>query len=200
MQSGELEVTGANILGTVSLHDQVVYTLGTYGAGRFIGTADSNVTFREETDCSLWAWLSARAEVTGPEDLEILLLGWTVPESVANGAPMESVGVHLPPMYVDNPAQLAADYDVVAYFESSYARSGTDQPSDAEMQTLLDYAFVHGKGLYLSSEYSPHLNTNDLASVNRLFVPLGLRSLEVSLNWGGASGEIEFACFPAPAG
>ena len=103
-------------------------------------------------------------------------------------------------MYVGNPEQLAADYKFVMYFEGSYQYDNGDAPTAEEVQTLLDYVSLHGGGLYVSSEYLGYLQPNDLASVNRILMPLGVESLEVNLNWGGASGLVDIACFPTPEG
>lgn len=64
---------------------------------------------------------------------------------------------------------------------------------------------VHGGGVYVSSEFADpvlnaYLDQGDLDSVNRLLVPLGLQSLQVSLDWGDVDGNIDFDCFPPPAG
>jgi hypothetical protein len=91
------------------------------------------------------------------------------------------------------------------YLEASGQFDGGDAPSDAEMQTLLDYVSMHGGGLYVVSEFADpnfgaYLNQNDLDSVNRVMQPLGVTALQVSLNWGNVDGNIEFECFPPPVG
>lgn len=200
-QSGVLDVFGADVFATAELQSQVVYALGTYGAGRFIAIADSALPFQELGDCPLVSWLSGGNEMPTmlwfgwtPSDGPI---GWNVPGAI-------DAGVHLPAQYVGNPAQLLADFDIVMYLEGSGQFDGGDEPSDAEMQTVLDYIQMGG-GAYVSSEFAnmagtAYLTPDDLDSVNRLMVPLGVESLQVSLNWGAADGEIDFECFPPPAG
>lgn len=202
MQSGVFEVQGANVFATALLEGQVVYALGTAGTGRFIATADSSLPFMEVSNCPLVAWLAG----TRAPQPTMLYFGWTPSDGpIVWTYPGDAAGVHLPAQYIGNPAQLAADYDIVMYLEASGQFDMGDQPTDAEMQTLVDYATVHGGGLYVSSEFADpnggaYLNANDLVSVNRVLEPLGLLALQVSLNWGNVDGNIEFECFPPPAG
>ena len=207
-QSGVFEVTGANVFATAVLADpmgnpQDVYALGTYGPGRFIATADSSLPFNEVSDCPLTSWLGGG--VAG--DPALLYFGWTPQDGPIQCAVpgMVAAGVHLPAQYIGNPALLRADFDIVMYLEASGQFDAGDEPSDQEMQTLLDYVQLHGGGAYVSSEFADptfgaYLNQNDLDSVNRLLGPLGLQSLQVSLDWGDVDGNIDFDCFPPPAG
>lgn len=202
-QSGVFEVTGANVFATAVLAGQDVYALGTYGTGRFIATADSSLPFNEVSDCPLTSWLGGG--VVG--DPALLYFGWTPQDGPIQFAVpgMVGAGVHLPAQYIGNPAQLRADFDIVMYLEASGQFDAGDEPSDQEMQTLLDYVQLHGGGAYVNSEFADptfgaYLNQNDLDSVNRLLVPLGLESLQVSLDWGDVDGNIDFDCFPPPAG
>jgi hypothetical protein len=201
-QSGVFDVFGANVFATAVLTDQDVYALGTHGAGRFIATADSSLPFNEVSDCPLMTWLAG-----GVEAPALLWFGWTPSDGPINWAVPGAVGagVHLPAQYIGNPAQLAADYDIVMYLEASGQFDGGDEPTDQELQTLLDYISIHGGGAYVSSEFADpasnaYLNQNDLDSVNRVLVPLGLESLQVNLDWGNVDGNIDFDCFPPPAG
>jgi hypothetical protein len=201
-QSGVFDVTGTNIFATAELESQIVYALGTYGAGRFIATADSSLPFNETSDCPIVEWLGG----SGGPNPTLFWFGWTTTDGPISWTyPGMSAGVHLPAQYIGDPAALAADYDIVMYLEASGQFDAGDQPSDAEMQTLLDYVQIHGGGLYVSSEFADpnggaYLNATDLASVNRVLLPLGLESLQVSLNWGNVDGNIDFDCFPAPVG
>jgi hypothetical protein len=201
MQSGVFEITGDNVFATATLQNEIVYALGNYGNGRFIASADSSLPFNEVTDCPLHAWLAGTESVPS-----IFWFGWTDSDGPINfNVAATEGGVHLPPEYIGDPAQLAADYDIVMYLEASGQFDGGDEPSDAEMQTLLDYVSVHGGGLYAVSEFADpnfgaYLNQNDLDSVNRLMEPLGVMALQVSLNWGNVDGNIEFECFPPPVG
>jgi len=64
-------------------------------------------------------------------------------------------------------------------------------------------AVADGGGLYVVSEFSngnAYLNQDDLDSINRVMMPLGVEAQMVSLNWGNVDGNIEFDCFPAPVG
>lgn len=201
-QSGVFEVTGPNVFATAELAGQDVYALGTYGTGRFIATADSSLPFNEVSDCPLTSWLAG-----GEAAPALLYFGWTLQDGpIQFSVPgMVAAGVHLPAQYIGNPAQLRADFDIVMYLEASGQFDGGDEPSDQEMQTLLDYVQLHGGGAYVSSEFADpgfgaYLNQNDLDSVNRVFVPLGLESLQMNLDWGDVDGNIDFDCFPPPAG
>ncbi len=201
MQSGVFSVEGKNVFATATLMDQVVYALGTHGAGRFIATADSALPFNEVSDCPLVDWLGG-----GVAEPKLFWFGWSAIDGPAAWTyPGDSAGVHLPDQYVGNPGLLAADYDIVMYLEASGQFDDGDQPSDAEMQTLVDYVNLHGGGLYISSEFAEpsgfaYLTPVDLASINRALVPLGLTALQVSLEWGNVDGNIDFQCFPPPAG
>ena len=200
-QSGVFQISGDDVFATATLQNEIVYAMGNYGNGRFIASADSSLPFNEMTNCPLHAWL-AETEATP----SILWFGWTDSDGpIAFSINATEAGVHLPGQYIGNPAQLAADYDIVMYLEASGQFDGGDEPSDAEMQTLLDFAFIHGGGLYVVSEFADpnfgaYLNQNDLDSVNRVMQPMGVTSLQVSLNWGNVDGNIEFECFPPPVG
>lgn len=200
MQSGVFEITGDNVFATATLQNEIVYALGNYGSGRFIASADSSLPFNEMTNCPLHAWLAGTEAQPS-----ILWFGWTDFDGPINFNIMaDEGGVHLPAQYIGNPAQLAADYDIVMYLEASGQFDGGDEPSDAEMQTLLDFVQMHGGGLYAVSEFAngfgAYLNQNDLDSVNRVMQPMGVTALEVSLDWGNVDGNIEFECFPPPVG
>lgn len=206
-QSGVFDVFGANVFATAVLLDpmgmpQDVYALGTYGSGRFIATADSSLPFNEVSDCPLVSWLSG-----GEESPAVMWFGWTPTDGPINWTIPGGVGegVHLPAQYIGNPALLRADYDIVMYLEASHQFDGGDEPSDPELQTLLDYVQLHGGGVYISSEFADpvsnaYLDQGDLDSVNRVLIPLGIEALQVSLNWGNVDGNIDFDCFPPPAG
>jgi hypothetical protein len=86
------------------------------------------------------------------------------------------------------------------YLEGSHQFDQDDEPTDAEMQTVLDFVSIHGGGVYVSSEFQGYMNEDDIDSVNRLFQPMGVTGLLQNLNWGNVNGNIEFECFPAPAG
>lgn len=199
-QSGVFSVSGTNVFATAQLQGQDVYALGTHGSGRFIATADSSLPFNEVSDCPIVEWLGN----AGPAPT-LFWFGWTPSDGPINWTyPGTSSGVHLPPEYIGAPAALLADFDIVMYLEASGQFDAGDQPSDAEMQTLVDYASMGG-GLYVSSEFADplggaYLNATDLASVNRVLEPLGLQALQVSLDWGNVDGNIDFDCFPAPVG
>lgn len=199
-QSGALEDQGASLLGTVVLDSRFVYGLGTYGAGRYIATADNRLVYREQTDCPLHQWLTQTPDPAP----SILMFGLGRFERVYHVIPEDNLtesSIHLPDAYVGDPARLAQDFDLVIYFEGSAQYDEDDEPTDAEVQTVLDYVRVHGGGLYIVSEFADagtrvYLDPGDLASVNRFLTPLGLESLQLNLDWGDAEGSIQFDCFP----
>lgn len=201
-QSGVLDLDGAEVIGTAELMNEIVYVMGTYGAGRFIAVADSSLPMNEESDCPIHPWLAGSSVVDPP----MLVFGWaegegTNPDNPTWAGPNQtSSNIHMPAQYIGDPAALANDFDIVLYLESSHQYDEGDEPTDEEMQTLLDYVNIHGGGLYISGEFANpdgfYLNAIDLASVNRLFNPIGLNQPELSLNWGDVSGDIDFECFP----
>lgn len=201
-QSGALGITGPNVFATAELQGQVVYALGTHGEGRFIAVADSSLPFNEVTDCPLLAWLAG----TQAPNPKLFWFGWGMWDGPADwDYPGVMSDYHLPPEYVGHPEKLAADFDIVYYIEGTSQANQTEQPTDEEMQTVLDYVSVYGGGLYVSSEYvnldlGAYLTPADIDSVNRLMKPLGVEALLVDLDWGGVNGEIDFACFPTPPG
>lgn len=197
MQSGVLKVNGMNVFATAQLQGQIVYALGTHGAGRFIATADTSLPFNEQTNCPIVPWLAG----TQAPNPTLFWFGWGPSDGPKQwNYPGMSSGIHLPPEYIGNPAKLAADFDMVLYLEGSGQFDGGDQPSDEEIQTILDFVSIHGGGLYVSSEFAGYLKPADYVSVNRLMVPMGVEALEVNLDWGNVDGQIDFTCFPAPPG
>lgn len=196
-QSGTLAITGNNVFATAQLQGQTVYALGTAGSGRFIATADSSLPFNEQTECPILEWLAG-----GPDPNPTLFwFGWGPSDGPQGWSyPGDSSGIHLPPQYVGNPAQLAMDYDIVMYLEGSGQYDMGDQPTNLEMQTLVEFVTIYGGGAYISSEFAGYLQPADYASINRALQPLGVEALAVNLNWGNVDGQIDFTCFPAPAG
>lgn len=193
MQSGVLDASGGGVFATAQLQGQDVYAIGTYGSGRFIATADSSLPFNEVSDCPLTEWLAANGGVQP----KVMIFGWGPGDGPGNwNVQYDKFGIHLPPQYIGNPGQLAADYDIVMYLEGS-GQFGNDQPSDQEIDTLLDF-ITAGGGAYVSSEFFGYLNDADIASVNRLLTPLGSSALPQNLNWGNVDGQIDFECFPEP--
>lgn len=200
MQSGVFTIEGGDVFATAQLQGQIVYAVGTHGLGRYVATADSSLPFNEVTDCPIWDWLAGNGGVQP----KILYFGWSQADGPKQwNVPSDAAGIHLPAQYVGNAAQLRADYDIVMYLEGSGQFDMGDQPSDAEMNTLLDYMATHGGGMYISSEFADpnsnaYLNQKDLMSVNRVLKPLGITAEQVSLNWGNVDGNIQFECFPEP--
>jgi len=200
MQSGVFTIEGGDVFATAQLQGQIVYAVGTHGLGRYVATADSSLPFNEVTDCPIWDWLAGNGGVQP----KILYFGWSQADGPKQwSVPSDAAGIHLPAQYVGNAAQLRADYDIVMYLEGSGQFDNGDQPSDAEMDTLLDYMAAHGGGMYISSEFADpnsnaYLNLKDLMSVNRVLKPLGITAEQVSLNWGNVDGNIQFECFPEP--
>lgn len=195
MQSGVIQVDGPKVFATAQLQGQIVYAMGTYGAGRFIATADTSLPFNEQTDCPIVPWLAGTQE----PNPTLFWFGWGPSDGPKQwNYPGMSAGIHLPPEYIGDPAKLRAEFDMVMYLEGSGQFDNGDQPSDEEMQTILDYVSIHGGGVYVSSEFAGYLKTADYVSVNRLLVPMGVTALEVNLDWGNVDGQIDFTCFPAP--
>ena len=197
--SGALRIIDdTNIFGTAELRGQIVYTIGTHGEGRFIATSDTALPFEEVTDCPLHRWLA------GTDDRQSLIFGFSREDKLYGWANESNLiwSVHLPPQYVGDPAALRADFDIVMYMEGSrlFDSDAGDEPTDAEMQTLLDFVAIEGGGLYVTSEFDPYNNQVDLDSVNRLMRPLGVEAVLADIDWGGAMGTAQFEYFPPPVG
>ncbi len=192
MQSGTLTLFGENVFASAALEGQPVYALGNRGPGRFIAAADFSLPLNEETDCPLVSWLGQAQDTP-----RLLVLGRAEPMDVLGQT--HPAQPHLPQAYVGEPQALRDDFDIVAYYEESAFLDEGETPSDQEVATLLGFLDAGG-GLVVSSEYARenggYLTPEDLLSVNRLLEPLGVRALAVDLNWGDASGAIEFPCFP----
>ena len=190
--SSFLALPGTEYLGSATLElDQIIYALDDPGAGRVIYTADTNLLYTEITDCPLWEWLGQ----TGDQLPNVLSFGRYLCDGLGNnlGAypSLTYAGDHLPAQYVNNTAQLAADYDAVIY--CTLAAS-----SEAELLTIVDYVLDEGGGLYLASEYWGFINQGDLDAVNTIAAPLGTEFQATNLDWGQANGDIAFECFPPP--
>jgi hypothetical protein len=183
---------GTEFLGYATLEgDQIIYALDEVGNGRVIYTADTNILYKEITDCPLWEWLGQ----TGDTLPKVLSFGRYLCDGVGNDLGMYPdltyAGNNLPAQFINNPAALAQEYDAVIYC----TLAGT---SAAEAQTIVDYVTDHGGGLYLASEYWGFLNQNDLNTINMIGNPLGVEFKATNLDWGQANGDIDFACFPDP--
>ncbi len=192
-QSSSFEaLPGTEFMGYATLEgDQIIYALDEVDAGRVIYTADTNLLYTEITDCPMWEWLGQ----SGEELPNVLSFGRYLCDGVGNNLGnypnLTYAGDHLPPQYVGNPAQLAADYDAVIYCTLASTSAG-------EAQTIVDYVTVEGGGLYLASEYWGFLNQGDVDAINTIANPLGVDFKATNLDWGQANGDIEFDCFPEP--
>ncbi|MEZ4380019.1 MAG: hypothetical protein R3A79_01635 [Nannocystaceae bacterium] len=190
--SSFVPLQGTEFMGFATLEgDKIIYATDEVGAGRVIYTADTNILYNEVTDCPLWEWLGD----SGDQLPKVLSFGRNLcgglGNNLANYPDLTYAGASLPGQYVNNPAQLAADYDAVIYCTIA-------STSDAEAQTLVDYVQAHGGGLYLASEYFGFLSQADVNRINTIGNPLGVDFLTTNLDWGQANGEIGFSCFPKP--
>ncbi len=192
MQSGGIIVNDNQaVFATASLSGEVVYAMGDFGNGRFIASGDSSLPFKEVTDCPITDWLGGTTNTPS-----ILIFGWGPSDGPGTWpAGSDIQGIHLPAQYIGNPALLKTDFDIIVYLEGS-GQFGTAEPSDPEMQTVLDFVQNEGGGAYVTSEFLGYLNTTDITSVNRLMIPMGVEANPINLNWGGVDGEIAFECFP----
>ena len=191
-QSGGIIVNdNMAVFATAELMNEIVYAMGDYGAGRFIASGDSSLPFKEVTDCPIVEWLGGNGLTPS-----ILIFGWGPSDGPGSWPPQADIqGIHLPAQYIGNAAQLKADYDIIVYLEGS-GQFGTDEPTDQEMDTVLDFMSTYGGGVYITSEFFGYLNSADITSVNRLMLPVGVEANPINLNWGGVNGEIAFECFP----
>ncbi len=183
---------GTEFMGFATLENtKIIYALDEVGSGRVIYTADTNLLYKEITDCPLWEWLGD----SGDQLPKVLSFGRNLcgglGNNLGNYPDLTYAGVSLPAQYVNNPAQLAADYDAVIYCTLA-------STSAAEAQTIVDYVKDEGGGLYLASEYWGFLKQGDLDSINAIGLPLGVEFQATNLDWGQANGEIDFECFPLP--
>jgi hypothetical protein len=181
-----------DFLGYATLQgDEIIYALDEVGTGRVIYTADTNILYKEITDCPLWQWLGQ----TGQDLPKVLSFGRYLCDGVGNDLgsypDLTYAGNNLPQQFINNPAALAAEYDAVIYC----TLAGT---SAAEAQTIVDYVTDHGGGLYLASEYWGFINQADLNTINTIGNPLGVNFKATNLDWGQANGDIDFECFPDP--
>ncbi|MFV8752407.1 hypothetical protein ACNOYE_17820 [Nannocystaceae bacterium ST9] len=183
---------GTQFLGSATLQgNEIIYALDEVGSGRVIYTADTNILYKEITDCPLWQWLGQ----TGQDLPKVLSFGRYLCDGVGNDLGMYPdltyAGNNLPNQYIGNPGLLAQDYDAVIYC----TLAGT---SPAEAQTIVDYVTDHAGGLYLASEYWGFINQADLDTINTIGNPLGVSFKSTNLDWGQANGDIDFECFPDP--
>ena len=183
-------INGNQLLGSAQLFGQTIYALDDVGPGRVIYTADTNVLYNEMTDCPLWEWLGNTAtlpEVAGFGKQVCSGLG----NNLGNYPTYTHWGSSMPAAYIGDPCALKADFDVVIFC--------TLGPLDpAVTQTLIDYVQIYGGGLYLASEYYAWADDDDVAAINSISVPFGVEFGKEFLDWGSATGDINFACFPIP--
>jgi hypothetical protein len=193
MQSSSfVALPGTNYLGYATLPpDHIIYALDEIGNGRVIYTADTNLLYTETTDCPLWEWLGQ----SGDQLPKVLSFGRQLcgglGNNLANYPDLTYAGTNLPGQYINDPALLAADYDMVIY-----CTVGSTPAS--ELQTIVDYVQDQGGGLYLASEYWGFLDQSDVNAINAIAVPFGTQFETTNLNWGQANGDIAFQCFPPP--
>jgi hypothetical protein len=190
--SSFVALQGTTYLGYATLPpDNIIYALDEVGNGRVIYTADTNLLYNEITDCPLWEWLGQ----TGDQLPKVLSFGRQLCGGLGNNLlnypDLTYAGTNLPAQYVNNPALLAAEYDMVIYCTVGSTPA-------AELSTIVDYVQDQGGGLYLASEYWGFLNQADVDAINEIAVPFGTQFETTNLNWGQANGDIAFQCFPNP--
>ncbi len=190
-------IDGNEFLGHAELFDEIVYAIDEVGEGRVAYTADmTNVFFNEMTQCPLWPWLGA----TGQDLPRVLATGGHMCDAQdwnnLGELPDFTYAAVLPAQYVGDPEALRADYDLVMYCDER-----TSFPQAVDAQTYVEYAAVHGGGLYIGSDYyEPNWPTASLDELNAIAEPLGVEFAADQLDWGNAEAGVAFDCFPDPAG
>ncbi len=189
--SSMMAINGNTFLGEAYLEDQVIYALDDVGQGRVIYTADTNILYKEISDCPLWEWLGD----TGDNLPNVLSFGRYLCNGLGNNLEaypsLTYAGEQLPAQYVGNAALLHQDYDALIYCTLANL-------SPAEAATVKDFVEQEGGGLYLASEYWGFINQGDLDAINSIATDFGVEFLPTNLDWGQADGNIDFDCFPIP--
>jgi hypothetical protein len=183
-------LNGNTFLGEAILFGEIIYALDEVGPGRVIYTADTNILYDEITTCPLWEWLGGTPTlpvVAGFGKHVCSGLG----NNLGNYPNYTHWGTEMPAQYVGDPCALKADFDVVIF-------CAFDSLTPAMAQTLIDFVEIYGGGVYLASEYYPWADDDDVAAINSIANGWDVDFGKMQLDWGSATGDINFTCFPMP--
>jgi hypothetical protein len=183
-------VPGNSFLGGAEMAGSVVWAIDQAGAGRVAYASATELLNNEFTQCPLWDWLGAvdgaAPRVLGTGDFQCDAQDWNGLGELEDFT-YES---ELPLQYVDNPAALRADFDIVLFCTTNWGN-----PPPVAAQTYVDYVAVHGGGLYLGAVAQLLEPGDDIDRINEIAVPLGGEFAKDDLAWDGTP-KAAFACFP----
>jgi hypothetical protein len=183
---------------TVDGEEHIVFAMNRWGEGHVIAWCDSDSAVPLMDEFPGWAYL-AQAEAP-----RIAMLGshWGC-ELVA---PYTFWGDQMPTEYVDDPAALAADWDVIMLcgFHMGIGPGEAQDLTDpdlgwpAELEpTLRSFVKDQGKGLFLVMDYyGTVVKDADIAHVNSIVRDAGFSIQPTELPWGDVQAEVALECVP----
>lgn len=179
--------------GFISLQGEThrVFAMDRWGTGHIVGWCDSTTLGDLLMSFNVLDYL---AQVPNPRVMSFGDSYLCQPGAVAGVTPLpESMvyaGTDLPGQYVDNPGQLAADWDVIVL-------CGFRMPWSTNWAAELE-AFVadEGKGLLISMEYEGLAEPTDFTNASEISAPTGIQFNPLNLEWAPADTSIELDCVP----
>lgn len=99
-------------------------------------------------------------------------------------------GIDLPPQYANNPAGLAADWDVAVFcgFNIPWTTDWSDE--------IHSFVSEHGKGLVAIGEFDTYVQAVDFPQMTTYTSPSGIVFQQLNLNWAPSSSNVVLDCVP----
>ena len=172
------------------IQDKPVYGLAESGKGRLAFSGDTNLIGLEDQKCAIWPWLGG----TYPRKPRVLVFGRWICNSKSAGAAngiaqylgVVQAGEMLPAQYINNPALLKKDYDMVLFCSNVKALA------TGVGQTLIDFVRNYGGGLYMAHEYGGFASSAETTALNTLTQSFGVSFKNDSISWNDIDIAVDF--------
>jgi len=196
-QVADVEVDGMGYL-DVEGEDHLIFAMNRWGAGHIVGWCDADSALAMMDSFGGFEYL---AQTEAPR---IAAMGshWGCNLNV----PYPFWANALPEQYVDNPAALAEDYDVIMFcgFHMGVDPDRVTTPANREdgwldnvPATLTSFVKDYGKGLFVVMDYyGTVVKDYDLTHMNAIVQEAGFEFLPHELPWGDASANVALDCVP----
>lgn len=195
-------VEGAEVDGTAFLHgSHLVFVMNRWGSGHIIGWCDATTSIELMEAFPGWAYLGQT------EEPRIAVMGshWGCEQRMP-GYPFWAN--EMPQAYVDDPAKLAEDYDVIMICGYNMGLVPNDEtvPENPEalwpthlQPVLTSFVKEHGKGLFMVMDYHD-AETNrvvkefEVDNMNAIVRDAGFEFVPSSVDWGDAAANFTLEC------